>query len=106
MTTRRLRPEGPPPRGRMGRLGLFGPLAMSSAVSVEARERRIDGHGLPQHAVERAPRRGPFEAREPPARVDTAPGQEPPRRERAVDGREADQLPLRRLRTAAGARAD
>ena len=55
MTTRRFRP-GAPWRGRIGRLGLFG----SSAISVdssggEARERRIDDDGPPQHAVERAP---------------------------------------------------
>ena len=42
--------------------------------SVEARERRVDDDGPPQHAVERAPRPRPLEAGEPPARVDAAPG--------------------------------
>ena len=43
ITTRRRRPPWPPPRGRIGRFGLFGPSAIRPS-SVDASEPRADGH--------------------------------------------------------------
>src|SRR5213593_2507657 len=52
ITTRRLRrPVTAPCRGRIGRLGLFEPLAIG--VSVKPCQRRIDTHGLSKDSVER-----------------------------------------------------
>src|ERR1051326_3065387 len=94
MTTRRL-PRGlAPPRGRMGLLGL---LAMDVRSSVEAAERRIDGHALAKHAIEAACGERPLETLEPSARVDAAPGKRASGHELSVHGRKAQQLRLRRL---------
>ena len=70
MTTRRLRRPGRRPlAGRIGRFGLFGPLAMSR-VSVEPRELGIDPHGRSQDRLKALRSARPLEAGEPPARVD------------------------------------
>src|SRR4051812_18269229 len=76
ITTRRLRrPVTAPWRGRIGRFGLFGPLAIG--VSVKPCQRRIDAHGLSKDSVERGSCRRAFEAGQPAARVD-APPRKPP----------------------------
>src|SRR5206468_3973099 len=103
MTTRRL-PRGPaPPRGLIGLFGLF---AMNSALSVEARQRRIDSYALPQHAVEPAARQCPLEAEQPSTRVHAASREHPPGSQLAPDRGEAQQIALRRLAAAAGATAN
>src|SRR3954451_9309111 len=76
ITTRRLRrPVTAPWRGRIGRFGLFEPLAID--VSVKTCQRRIDPHGLSKDSVERRSRRRSLEAGQPPARVDAPPRQLP-----------------------------
>ena len=104
ITTRRLRPEIPPWRGRIGRLGLLGPSAI--VFSVEGRQSRIDAHGAAQHTCERPSRGGALEACKPPARVRPAPRPVPSGPERAVRRNEAQELRLRRLAAAAHAGAD
>src|SRR5215211_5315992 len=103
MTTRRLRRElGAPWRGRMGLFGRFG--SAISGGSVEPRELRVDDDGFAERSGERAPVACPLEADQPPAGVD-APARHSPRRyEPALEGAEAQQLRLRRLPPAAGAR--
>src|SRR5438477_13197153 len=65
ITTRRLRrPVTAPWRGRIGRLGLLGPLAI--CVSVEPCQRRIDAHAPSKDSIEGAARRRAFEAGEAP----------------------------------------
>src|SRR5712691_1587669 len=103
MTTRRF-PRGPaPPRGLIGLLGLFG---MRLGPSVEAPQRRIDSHALPEHAVEASPRQSAFEAEQPLARVDAASRKRSAGRERAVHRREAQQFRLRGLAATASATAN
>src|SRR3954452_20658049 len=71
ITTRRLRrPVTAPWRGRIGRFGLFGPLAIG--VSVEPCQRRIDADGLSKDSVESRPRRRALEARKAGAGLDAA----------------------------------
>jgi hypothetical protein len=73
ITTRRLRrPVTAPWRGRIGRFGLFGPLAIR--VSVKPRQRGLDLHGLSKDSVERRSRPGALEAGEAAAGVDAPPG--------------------------------
>src|SRR6185436_6979036 len=100
MTTRRLRPEGPP-RGRIGRLGLFGSSAMS-AFSVDASEIWIDFDGPPQHAVERPRRSSTLEAGETATRIDATSRDSASSDETAIGAAEAKELRLRRLPPAAG----
>src|SRR5713101_5088234 len=76
---------------------------MCLPVSVEARECRIDGHRLPEHAVERAPRPRPLETLEPPARIDAAPGEHPPLGQHSVLRGEPQEGRLRSLPSTAGA---
>src|SRR5690348_3388494 len=120
MTTRLRRPAGPPPpRGRSGRFGLLPPLAMAlskfllprgdgfadaaCSISVKAPQLGADAHLLPQHAGEGAAGRRALEARAVAARVGTAARLGSTRDERAVAGREAEQLALRSPPAAAGA---
>ena len=103
MTTRRLRPPGPPPRGRIGLFGL--PLAIQ-ASSVETRERRVHPHRPPQRAIERRARDA---ARSKHARRRHVYALRPRargRNELAVPRRKAQQVRLRRLPAAADARPD
>src|SRR5437879_1983852 len=72
-------------------------------VSVKARERRIDFHRLPEHAVERPSRPCSLEALEPRARVDAAPGEPSPFGQLGVLRREPQKRRLRSLPPAAGA---
>src|SRR5215468_602152 len=88
ITTRRLRrPVTAPWRGRIGRLGLLGPLAI--CVSVKLCQRRIDAHAPSKDSVESPARCRPLEAGEPPARVDAAPRRALAVRQRAVARDEA-----------------
>src|SRR5439155_6834237 len=79
---------------------------MDVGVSVEARERRIDFHVLPEDAVERPSRLCPLEALEPPACVDASAGEGPTRGQDAVLRREPNERPLGSLPPAAGAGPD
>src|SRR5256714_553434 len=118
MTTRRRRPPAPPPpRGRRGRFGLLPPLAIAHtkvlslrgdgfagaacSISVKAPQLRPDADLLPQDTREHATVRRSFEARKAAARVGATPGLVTADHERALAGREADQLALRCAPTAA-----
>src|SRR6478752_10687030 len=105
ITTRRLRrPVTAPWRGRIGRFGLLGPLAMG--VSVEPCQRGIHAHGLSKDTVESGVRRGPLEAGQAPARVGPAPRGLRPGCQSPVVGDEAEQVGLWNLPPAPGARPD
>src|SRR5215218_9787097 len=89
ITTRRLRP-GAPWRGRIGRFGLFGPSAISArfySVGELLRQRRVDRDAALEDAVERAPRDGPLEAGQPPARIRAAPRHPASRHQHSVPRR-------------------
>ena len=103
MTTRRLRPEAPPPpRGRSGRFGLLPPLAIAGS-SVKASQLRPDPHLLPQDAGEHPARRRALEARAIEARIGAAARLLPAGHENAVAGGEPEQVALQRPPAAAGA---
>src|SRR6185503_6186164 len=99
ITTRRRLPPCPPPRGRIGRFGLFGPSAMRP-LSVEMRERRLDADGSPQRAGERATSHRLLETRRLTARVHAAATGGLPHAQHAVPCREPDELALRRAAAA------
>src|SRR5262249_60717945 len=102
ITTRRLRPPAPWPRGR---IGLFGRSAISSIV--KAFQRRIDVDRSFERPRERPARGRPLEAAEPPAGVDPASGRSRCRfDEDAVPGDEPDELRFRSPPAAAGTRSD
>src|SRR5262245_40379672 len=101
MTTRRFRPPGPWPRGR---IGLFGPSAM--VLSVKPRAGGIAFTRGPQVASDGPPCAGTPEEGEPSAVVRPPAGARTACGELPVPGDEADQLRLRRTPTTAGARPD
>jgi len=72
-------------------------------ISVEALQRRIDGDGLFEDAVEAAARERPLEAEQAPAGVGAAARFCATHDEDAVAGRKAEQLALRCPPAAAGA---
>src|SRR6476659_7098522 len=99
ITTRRRLPPWPPPRGRIGRFGLFGPSAMRH-LSVDTRELRLDADGSPQRAGESATLRRPLETRRVAARVRAPTTRGRPHAQHAVPRREPDELVLRRAAAA------
>src|SRR5262245_60798940 len=91
ITTRRRLPAAPPPRGRIGRFGLFGPSAMRH-LSVETRELRLDADGRPERAGERATADRLFEAGRVATGVRAAAARLRALAQHAVHRREADEL--------------
>src|SRR2546426_8915081 len=79
---------------------------MDLGVSVEARERRLDFHGLFEDPVECPSRPRTLEALEPPARVDASARNRPARGQDAVLRREPHERPLRGLPPTAGTGSD
>src|ERR1700675_4252200 len=103
ITTRRLRrPVTAPWRGRIGRFGLFGPLAIG--VSVEPGKRWIDPDGLSKDSIEGCSRPRPLEAGQPAAGVDATARRLDRRGQFRLASDEAHELDLRRFPPAAGAR--
>ena len=105
ITTRRRRPAWPPPRGRIGRFGLFGPSAMR-LLSVETLEARLDRDGRAERAGESSALPRLLEAVEPTAGVGTPSRHGAARRQHAVHRPEAEERRLRRPAAAADACPD